>query len=72
MKRDYTNLPVAEVTELESTSFAPDIYPYPYPRYPVHGGYTNNNHQLMGIVTWLLAMALLVALIRLVWRKGDK
>ena len=57
--------------KLESTTIAPDIYPYPYHRYPRYDHF-GGSHHLMGLATWLLAMALLVALIRVVWKKGDK
>ena len=29
-------------------------------------------HLIMGVVTWLLFIAVLVALVRLLWKKGDK
>lgn len=42
---------------------------------PIHGygGYRSydSTPHILGVITWLLFMTLLVALIRLVWRKGD-
>lgn len=41
------------------------------------GGYDMMNgfgglHFLFGIITWILLIALLLALVRWVWKKGDK
>ena len=75
MKRDITNFPAKDVQGLKSESFVPSIHPYGYPHhgYPHHSKQFGGGHkQMMGFVTWILVVALLVALIRLVWRKGDK
>ena len=36
------------------------------------GGFFWQAHWLLGLITWILLIGLLIALIRWVWRKGNK
>ena len=59
---------VEDSANLDSTSA---IGVMPFHGFGGYRGYDKTPHML-GSITWLLFIALLVALIRLVWRKGDE
>lgn len=59
---------VKDSANLDSTS---EIGAVPFHGFGGYRGYDKAPHML-GSITWLLFIALLVALIRLVWKKGDE